>query len=251
MRCALECTIEGKLKLPGNIDTPWFNGKRLIIKLNKEGFARLIRIEGKVEPDDMISMLVVQEQARPPHFKGSGGVKIREELETELKQIESTLGVFFHINRIRWEHATSIAIPETLEEEAQTQWNNLRIRPDSVEPPVREPTVEDFTASLHMGYHARELATIMSFFREGDSDLKILRYISAFYSFYFVLEGLYANGKFGNKEVRAEFKKSTVLTEAITHVLTLPLYSRPARIKGVVTIDEFLKMVRSLKRWTA
>src|SRR5579872_2722335 len=244
MRCTLECSVEGKLRLPGEIDTAWFNGKRLIINRDKDGFANLIRIEGKVAPDDMISMKVIQEAGKPLHFDGRGGEKIREELEDELQLLESTLGVFFHITRVRWEHATSIAIPETPEEEAQVQWNNLSVKPDGVEPPVREPTLEDFECTLHMGYHARELATIMSFFREGDFDLRILRYISAFYSFYFVLEGLYANGKFGNKEVRAEFKKSKILVDAIAHVITLPLYIRPPRIKGVITIDEFLKMVQ-------
>ena len=244
MRCALETTIEGRLRLPSDLETAWFTGKRLTIKCDKEGFASLIRIEGRVSPDDMISMTVIQDPGLPPHFHGTGGVKIREDLENELKQLESTLGVFFGITRIRWEHATSIAIPETPEEAASIQWNNLKVMRVHRDERPKEPTVEDFSATLHMGYHARELATIMSFFREGDGDMRIFRYISAFYSFYFVIEGLFANGRFGNKEVRAEFKKSKVLTDAITHVLGLPLYSGPARIKGVVSIDEFLKLVK-------
>lgn len=242
VRCALEATIEGKLRLPADLDTLWFNGKRLVIKRDNDGFASLIRIEGPVSPDDVICMTVVQNPGMPTHFHGTGGVKIRQDLENELKQIESTLGLFFGITRIRWEHATSIAIPETPEEEAAIQWNNLRIMREEVERP-REPTAEDFSVSLHMGYHARELATTMSFFREGDGDMRTFRYISAFYSFYFVIEGLYANGQFGNKEVRAEFKTSKTLTEAIVHVLGLPLYSKPARMKDVLAIDDFLKLV--------
>jgi hypothetical protein len=244
MRCALECSVEGKLRLPGDINTAWFNGKQLIIRRDTDGFATLIRIEGRVEPDDLISMEVIQEAGKPLHFKGRGGEKIREELENELQLLESTLGVFFHITRIRWEDAISIAIPETPEEAAQIQWNNFSVKRNSIEQPVREPTLEDFECTLHMGYHARSLATIMSFFREGSADLRTFRHISAFYSFYFVLEGLYANGKFGNKEVRAEFKKSKALLDAITHVLTLPLYIQPPQIKGVVTIDDFLRMVK-------
>jgi hypothetical protein len=242
MRCALEATIEGKLRLPADLDTQWFNSKRLVIKRDNDGFASLIRIEGPVAPDDMISMAVTHDPGMPPHFHGTGGVKIREDLENELKQIESTLGVFFRITRIKWEHATSIVIPETPQEAAQIQWNNLRMMREEAERP-KEPTVEDFNVSLHMGYHARALATTMSFFREGDGDMRIFRYISAFDSFYFVIEGLYANGRFGNKEVRAEFKTSKTLTDAITHVLTLPLYSKPARMKGVLALDEFLKLV--------
>jgi hypothetical protein len=85
-------TIEGKLRLPADLDTPSFNNKRLVIKRDNEGFASLIRIEGPVAPDDMISMAVIQDPGMPPHFHGTGGVKIREGLENELKQFESTLG---------------------------------------------------------------------------------------------------------------------------------------------------------------
>src|SRR5580698_586184 len=135
MRCALEASIEGKLRLPADMDTPWFNGKRLVIKRDSDGFASFIRIEGPISPDDIISMTVVQAPGMPPHFHGTGGVKIREDLENELKQIESTLGVFFRITRIRWEHATSIVIPETPEEAALIQWNNLRVMREEVERP--------------------------------------------------------------------------------------------------------------------
>jgi hypothetical protein len=57
------------------------------------------------------------------------------------------------------------------------------------------------------------------------------------------LEGLYANGQFGNKAVKAEFKKSKILCDAIGHVLALPLYNGVPRMKGVLAIDDFLKIV--------
>ena len=103
----------------------------------------MIRIEGPVAPDDMISLTVIEAPGMPPHFHGTGGTKIREELENELKQIESTLGVFFRVTRIEWESATSIAIPETSEEATGIQWNNLRIARDEVDPP-QEPAMEYF-----------------------------------------------------------------------------------------------------------
>jgi hypothetical protein len=59
MRCALEATIDGKLRLPADLDAPWFDGKRITIKRDKEGFGSLIRVEGPVAPDDMISMSVI------------------------------------------------------------------------------------------------------------------------------------------------------------------------------------------------
>ncbi len=51
MRCALEAIIEGKLRLPADLDTLWFNSKRLVIERDDAGYASLIRIEGPVAQD--------------------------------------------------------------------------------------------------------------------------------------------------------------------------------------------------------
>ncbi len=73
--------------------------------------------------------------------------------------------------------------------------------------------------------------------------MSVFRYITAFFSYYFILEGLYANGHFRSREVRAEFAKSAVLAAAIEEVMKLPIYSRPARIGQVMSIDDFLKVI--------
>src|SRR5260370_11471660 len=129
MRCALECPIEAKIRLTTDIDVPWFNHKRLIIKRDPTGHAALIRIEGPVQPEDMISMLVERLPNGITHFNGAGGLQIRHELEEELQLIESTLGLYCKLSRVRWEFATSIAIPESSEEESTIQWNNFRMSP--------------------------------------------------------------------------------------------------------------------------
>lgn len=48
----------------------------------------------------------------------------------------------------------------------------------------------------------------LAFFREGVNDFKTFRYINSFFNFYFVLEGLYGNGKTKNKDVAREFADS-------------------------------------------
>jgi hypothetical protein len=53
MRCALECPIEAKIKLPTDLDSRWFHGKRLTIRRDENGYAAVIRIEGKVAEDDL------------------------------------------------------------------------------------------------------------------------------------------------------------------------------------------------------
>jgi hypothetical protein len=71
MRCALECPIEGKIRLTADIDVPWFNDKRLKIKRDENGYASVIRIEGPVQANDMISMLVEHLPDGIVHFNGA------------------------------------------------------------------------------------------------------------------------------------------------------------------------------------
>ena len=55
----------------------------------------------------------------------------------------------------------------------------------------------------------------MSFWREGSNDFEEGHFINAFYNFYFVLEGMYADGKFKTDPVVAEFKKSAELRQSL------------------------------------
>lgn len=246
MRCALECPIEAKIKLARDLDSLWFNGKRLTIRRDENGYASVIRIEGKVAEDDMIKMVVEKLPNGMTHFNSTGGAKIRRELEEELKLVESTLGLFCKLSRVRWEYASSTAIPETPAERQQIQWNSLKWGEEDEDTEVSVP-MEQFWTILHLGHFARDLSATMAFFREGNVDLRVRRYISAYFSFYFVLEGLYANGQFGGKEVRAEFSKSATLEKSIEEVLPLPLYNKPARMKDVMSLDDFLKIVNKPK----
>jgi hypothetical protein len=244
MRYALECTVDARIRLPQDIDGEWFRGRRLVIKRDHEGFVSTIRIEGKVPDEDPIAMSVVQEPGKPTAFKSSGGGDIRRELQSELQLIESTLGLYCKLTRIRWEEATAIIIPESREEEQRIQWNNLRITRESPDNHVRI-SAEDFCTLLQLGNFARELVTTMSFFREGNIDLKTFRFITAFFSFYFILEGLYANGKSKNKEVCLEFAKSQLLRATIATTLQMPLYSGGIEKPGdIFSIDQFLSLAR-------
>jgi len=209
-----------------------------------EGFVSTIKIEGKVSDEDPISMLVEQEHGKPLAFKSTGGAGIHIELQSELQLIESILGLYCKLTRIRWEEATATVIPESAEEQGRIQWNNLKIARQPHDNLVTIST-EDFCALLQLGNFARELVTTMSFFREGNTDLKVFRFITAFFSFYFVLEGLYANGKSKNREVCLEFAKSQLLRGTIKTTLQMPLYRGGIRQPaGVLSIDEFLALAK-------
>ena len=59
----------------------------------------------------------------------------------------------------------------------------------------------------------------MSFYREGHNEYKLSRYINAFYNFYFIIEGLFANGKFKTNDVIREYLASPVLVPIVQEFL--------------------------------
>lgn len=235
--------MEARIKLNAPLDCNWFFGLRLTIDLSQDGYASTIRIEGKVDECDMIAMTVENTPAGVPHFNLSGGFQIQRTLVEELKVVESTLGLFCKLSRIRWEYATFIAIPETPEEERTVQWNRLRVTEPDEDTEVSYSSGNLWTL-LQLGHFARDLSVTIAFFREGAGDLRSRRYISAYFSFYFVIEGLYANGQFGGKEVRAEFGKSKILMSSINEVLSFPLYSSSGDAQAALSLEDLLSIVK-------
>ena len=55
----------------------------------------------------------------------------------------------------------------------------------------------------------------MSFYREGVRDYDVHRYVSAFFNFYFFLEGLYGGGKTKNPQVLMAFRSSAQFRAAV------------------------------------
>jgi hypothetical protein len=59
------------------------------------------------------------------------------------------------------------------------------------------------------------MAVALSFWREGSNEFEEGHFINAFYNYYFVLEGLYAKGKFKTDAVLAEFRKNPEFRESL------------------------------------
>lgn len=82
----------------------------------------------------------------------------------------------------------------------------------------RDAQIQMFARTIS-GYHGfSESEVPLNFFRRGKNDLREGRFIDAIYDFYFVLETLFANGKFHKDAVIREFCDSNELVEAIEHL---------------------------------
>src|SRR5580704_720907 len=106
MRYALECPVESRISLKEDFHSNWF-GKLLSLSRDQEGIVNKIRLEAAVPPEDDLKHLVTVTGGRVTHIGARGSAKIHRQLETDLQSIESTLGYYFGLKRIRWELATS------------------------------------------------------------------------------------------------------------------------------------------------
>jgi hypothetical protein len=143
-----------------------------------------------------------------------------------------------NLSRVRWDTTVSTLIAENDDERERIQFNDIQIsqRPSD---PITPLSKGEFNAILAEAKHCSELTTLLAFYREGQNDMMRLRYITAFFNFYFVIEGLYAAGKSEKPVVVGHFKRSKILCSAVESCLNDGLPTDP--VKSVQTIQAILK----------
>lgn len=130
-----------------------------------------------------------------------------EDLRDLLRHLESFCGYIFDVDYIDWRCPKLEWVPENPEERAGLTVSKsdvhrvLRRDPRHVDPRLLRKAVVN---RAEMSY----LDIPLSFFREGKSDYAQGRYINAFFNFYFLIEGLYADGRSSEPEVIAKLLQS-------------------------------------------
>lgn len=103
---------------------------------------------------------------------------------------------------------------------------------------------------------AAEIEIPLNFFRRGMLDLRDRQFIEAFYDFFFVVEHLYAEGKFHKAAVLEVFKRSVVLcsftNEVIADAACMLRHERAVRAEfektyALMTPDEALNHLVDLR----
>jgi hypothetical protein len=160
-----------------------------------------------------------------------------EELHTRLmsfiQSVESVLGFYFDLSDIHWNQAEAFVEPESAEEAKQLEVLRWFVT-QSIGGAKQEITLEQLDLSVVTAKRTADLTTTLAFHREGSKDMRNLRYISAFFNFYFVLEGLFGNGKTKNDAVRAQFKRSTRLVATIQEMIDRGLPPSYGEDEGIV-----------------
>ena len=135
-----------------------------------------------------------------------------------LQSLESFLSFYGNLESIHWN-----AVEAYVEAEAEEEKKYLEIESWSIMPAINDPVVvlspEQLVLIITRAERCEAMTTTLSFHRAGINDVRRLEHISAFFNFYFVLEGLYGNGKFKSEQVKNEFRKSATLVGAIENLI--------------------------------
>lgn len=158
----------------------------------------------------------------------SPGVKLHVEtnayhrlpwIQRELRSLQGLLSIF-GFDSIELDHPAIQWMPETQEEAEALKLGSFSTNrsplPDNEIPPVSFDLV---ARAVMVSAAATELEVPLNFFRRGTLDLRDRQFIEAFYDFFFVIEHLYAEGKFHKAAVVEAFSHSAALCSFTKEVI--------------------------------
>ncbi|HZT69309.1 MAG TPA: hypothetical protein VFC10_06135 [Terriglobia bacterium] len=130
---------------------------------------------------------------------------------SEIQTLESALSLYMPLRQINWRYPEYE--PAYEEGEEHSHLGSVRVSRGKL-PPLKM-LEKDFVTVFSVALKAQDLTVVASFWREGESDWIAGKFINAFFNYYFVLEGLFANHKTDRKQVKKEMLRSPGFVQII------------------------------------
>jgi hypothetical protein len=159
--------------------------------------------------------------------------EISDKLIDMIQYLEASLSLLFGVKKINWEEHETFFIPESEEEERKVDVWSYSLRhyyPD--EQKVRL-TAAAFKEVVQRKSTDESLKMVKLFHREGVREFHSLRYIQAYYNFYFILEDLYGEGKTQNRDIEQKFKSNQTLRAIIQDVLNTAIKPHGNHVQSI------------------
>jgi hypothetical protein len=137
----------------------------------------------------------------------------------DLRAAEGMLSLF-GLESIDMENAEETWLPDSEQEKAELKLYNFKRR--NTQKPVEQWPVTGFdlvARAFLAARRGREIESALNFFRKGRTDVTESRYLEAVFDFLFMIESLFANGKFKATQVETEYLRSLILQQTISAVL--------------------------------
>lgn len=164
--------------------------------------------------------------------------QISDKLIDMIQYIDAWLSFRFGVIKIDWEERETFFVAESEEEQRKIDVMSFSLRRRYPEQPRIRLTAGAFKEIIQRKSKDELLKIVMLFHREGIRDFHSLRYIQAFYNFYFILEDLYGEGKMQNRDIEQKFKANQMLRTVIQNVLDTAIKPYAHHLQ---TIQNFLR----------
>jgi hypothetical protein len=231
MKLKLTASLDGVLELPEASSSISATRDEITFTLLSDASRRVNQVSVTIALTAAQGLLCKSLQTHPPEGTRLDVVFPPELYATAVQQLqalESDLSFGYRtsaVRRIRWDEPTLTLVPENAEEDANINAWDISIKRSYPEPPavMTEPGLREMVLAAPV-YDA--LVVPKAFLREGHNEFRARRFVQAFYNFYFVIEGVFADGRSREKEVMKTFQDSKEL-RAATRV-TLETFARDA-----------------------
>ncbi len=238
MKYGLQCAITSKIRLSQKQTSTW-DEFEVELSPSAEGFlAEVIVIASGPDVGTCDAVLSTTGDAHTMAVNVQRNEALHAKLLGTLQTLESFFGLYGGLEYVHWNNVEAFF---ELDAGEGTRLTRLAVQ---VTPVLSD---YDFAFSppeiqwiLAKARRCQAMTTTLSFYREGLNDVRQRRNISAFFNFYFVLEGLYGNGKTKNEQVKHCFRQSATLTDAIDSVISAGFQ---ASMDGDEGIREWLKRI--------
>lgn len=139
---------------------------------------------------------------------------VYHQLIAEFQRLESHISFSFRLNSINWQEPKVETICENAEERQIAKIFATQVTRTPRENPVKVSAHE--MAKLLVGSRRYDQLTVpMAFYREGMNEYRSQRYTTAFFNFYFIVEGLFGRGKTKNYQIEQQMKANAGLRWAV------------------------------------
>jgi hypothetical protein len=211
MKCKVDSTTEiGKEPIQVTVD-----GTDFILVPSEDGLLKeLSVIVGLANENGFISNISPSREITVDYDK-----QISDKLIDMIQYIDASLSFLFGVIKIYWEERETSFIAESEEEQRNLDVMSYSLRQHYPEQQRIRLTADVFKDIIQRKSKDDPLKIVMLFHREGIREFHSLRYIQAFYNFYFILEDLYGEGKTQNREIEQKFKANQTLRIVIQDVL--------------------------------
>ncbi len=183
------------------------------IEVDESGLCTAVSVGVQVDPEAFRTTM--SPSARPGvavDIVIGGDRAVRASLVEALQRFESHVSFMTSgaVKRVRWDRPKQIWIPETAEEERMVGVFSTQFKPEY---PVSQGAVRPdvLVGMAEQSQRLVDLAVLKAFWREGGDEFEHFRYVQAFYDYYFVLEGLYAQGRSSENQVLGAFASNDEL----------------------------------------